>query len=188
MKTRTFKPFRCAECEVGTVRYAKGRGRVREYAWGVTLEVPEDVKIPQCDQCGETYVQPTDMAALDRRMRLVFTEWAAERLGAFVDILVLRHGVTQRQIAAICDVTPSHLSHILAGSAAPSMTLVRLLEAFAASKAEFDRHLRGGSAALRALYPFVVRQPGFAPPEDARAYEGTMQGWPIAQAATGSNG
>jgi transcriptional regulator with XRE-family HTH domain len=188
MKTNSFKPFRCADCEVGTVRYAKGRGRFRDYAWGVTLEVPQDVKIPQCDKCGETYVQAADIVELDRRMKTVFTEWAAHRLSEIVGVLVLRHAVTQRQIAAVCDVTPSHLSHILAGSAAPSMTLVRLLEAFASSQTEFDRHLSGGSAALRALYPFAVRQPGFAPVADAGAYEGTMQGHPIAQLASAANG
>jgi hypothetical protein len=55
--------------------------------------------------------------------------------------LMERHDVSQKDIERACAVTASYLSHVLAGNRMASTMLTRLLEAFVACPAEFERHM-----------------------------------------------
>jgi len=104
------------------------------------------------------------MPELERRMLEVFRSWAATHVAQIVNILSLRHNVNQRQIARICDITPSHLSHILGAQKPPSMTLIRLLEAFVTCGSEFERQRQGKAFQFGSAFPHAVRstqQSGF---------------------------
>ena len=56
--------FDCDLCR-GPVTKATGPGRTREYRAGITLEIPEDLAIPTCRKCGETYLTTAEAEALE---------------------------------------------------------------------------------------------------------------------------
>lgn len=138
----TFEVFSCAECG-HDVELASGHGRTREYVRGHHLPIPDDFQLPTCNFCGETYTNQEVSERLDKILELEFVRIQSVHCRVLVDILVQRHGVTQREIARACDVTPSHLSHVLSGSKLASLTFSRLLESFVSSKQEFIRILEG---------------------------------------------
>lgn len=154
----TRSDFRCSNCG-GQVKLHAGGERFRTFRWGLSLPIPQDVEIPTCEKCGETYVSAEQTAELERRMQDVFKHWAADHVGRIVKILAQRHSVNLRQIARICDITPSHLSHILGAQKPPSVTLIRLLEAFVACGSEFDRQRQGKPFQIGRAFPHAVRSP-----------------------------
>ena len=147
---------RCSSCG-GRVTPRSGTGRFRSFRWGISLPIPDDVEIPTCERCGELYVSAEQAPELERRMQAVFKTWAADHVAKIIKVLALRHSVNQRQIARICDITPSHLSHILGAQKPPSITLIRLLEAFVACASEFERQRQGKAFQLGSAFPHAVR-------------------------------
>lgn len=132
--------FSCAECGKRVVPKT-GPGRTREYVRGCRLPIPDDFPIPTCTGCGETYMTAEISAKLDALLREKYLLLQSDHYRRLVSILVRRHGVTQKDIIRTCQVTPSYLSHVLAGKKQASTTLTRLLEAFVACPSEFKRHL-----------------------------------------------
>lgn len=137
-----FIPFDCAACG-GRVKLSAKAGRVREYRRGLALPVPREFRIPTCTECGEEYLSVEQAEELERLQAPAYREWQATHLKEVVRSIQSRHGVTLRQIEAACDITPTYLSHLLAGRKEASLTLVRLLEAQSLYPAEFERQLRG---------------------------------------------
>lgn len=128
----------CAECGK-PVRLLKGSGRTREYVRGVALPIPDDFLIPTCTSCGETYMTEEISSKLDPILKRQFLKRQGEHFRRLINILILRHGITQREIVRVCGITPSYLSHVLAGKRQASITLTRLLEALVDSSSEFER-------------------------------------------------
>lgn len=159
----SFQSFRCSECG-SPVALSRGAGRTREYARGYHLPIPDDFEIPTCTGCGETYIIPEIAKRLDGILRRVYLRMQAAHYRELVDILIERHGVTQRDIVRACGVTPSYLSHVLAGKRQASTTLTRLLEAFTADRREFERHLadRPWTRNLETVPLYPVKRPGRA--------------------------
>jgi hypothetical protein len=60
--------FHCAECGGDVVMQAKA-GRTREMLVGYHVEIPADVEMPTCQNCGEEYVSLDVTEPLDRRLR-----------------------------------------------------------------------------------------------------------------------
>ena len=117
------------------------KGEVREFRRGIRVPVPERVLLPRCDGCGETYLGEEDDARVDAAVRAVFLDSQRALYARCVEALQREHGVTLREIEATCGVTPTYFSHVMKGRRVASVTLTRLLEAFVASPAEFERHL-----------------------------------------------
>jgi transcriptional regulator with XRE-family HTH domain len=141
MKAR-FAPFRCAECG-DMVRLEKGPGRTEEYRRGVLLPVPADFEIPTCPTCGERYLSAERGERLARLQAPMFAEWQRALVAPLVAAIRKENGVTLRQIERACGVSDTYLSHVVAGRKEASLTLIRLLEAFAHAPSEFIRQLNG---------------------------------------------
>lgn len=142
-----FKPFTCGECG-NRVTLRTGKGRTREFARGFPVPIPDDFALPTCVSCGETYHLPEIDRKLDPICRAETCKAQALHYRRLVDLLMERHGITQRAIVRACGITPSHLSHILGGEQIASTTLTHLLEAFMACEQEFQRHLDGRALRL----------------------------------------
>lgn len=135
--------FECTQCG-GRVSPRVSSGRTRVFRVGVPpMPIPEDFEIPTCSRCGETYVLPENEPALHARLREAFLRWQSVNFERWVSDLETIHSVTRSRIARACGVTPSHLSHLLAGKDMASETLQNLIEAYVASPREFARRLKG---------------------------------------------
>lgn len=136
--------FACPQCG-GEVAPRKGAGRFYEFKRGVPpLEIPVGLAIPECSRCHERYLSEALAAQLEAAMRKPYIVWQADHLDKVVDLLANRHQLSKAQIARLAGVTPSHLSHLLAGeNDAASDTLLRLMEAFAKCSEEVERHKAG---------------------------------------------
>lgn len=55
---------RCQSCSTGMVRVTSGAGRFLKDAHGVDFELPIDLQLPQCDRCGDTWVNAEIMPRL----------------------------------------------------------------------------------------------------------------------------
>jgi transcriptional regulator with XRE-family HTH domain len=139
--SKAFKPFRCTECG-DTVRLETGPGRVQEYRRGLELPVPDSFAIPTCPTCGERYFTVERGDALAKAQKPLFAEWQRTHTTPLVEEIQKRHGVTLRHIEAACGVSGTYLSHVLAGRKEASVTLIRLLEAYARVPAEFVRQMK----------------------------------------------
>ncbi len=140
--TKNFQPFPCAECG-GEVDYRATAGRTYDYAEGCVLPIPDDFLIPTCDSCGEQYFTQAISERLNALLRNAFLAQQASHYRELVNKLMQRHAVSQKDIVRACGITPSYLSHILAGKRHPSTTLTRLLEAFVVCSSEFERNVQG---------------------------------------------
>ena len=104
---------------------------------------PHDFAVPTCKSCGETYFSVERADALEKAQRPAFDAWLKKRSAELVPLLVARHRVSLRHLETACGLTPTYLSHVKSGRKTPSLMLVRLLEAFASSSTELQRHLDG---------------------------------------------
>lgn len=130
--------FDCDRCG-GRVELVAVPGRRREFRTGMMLDVPESFPIATCRQCGETYLTTEEA----ERLEAVLADQLATECQKLVATIQARTGFTQKQIEAVCGVTPTYLSHVLAGRKQPSATLLRLLECFAVHPEEARRQQDG---------------------------------------------
>lgn len=143
MNMAIFEPFVCESCG-GCVELRSGQDRKYEFERGFPpMPIPADIKIPTCSDCEEMYVLPEQTPMLRAALKLEFTKWQSDHMAQLVALLVGTHGATKRQVAGVLGVTPSHLSHILAGTDLASVTLIRFTESLVHSGTEFRRILRG---------------------------------------------
>jgi transcriptional regulator with XRE-family HTH domain len=130
--------FDCDLCG-GPVELVAVPGRTREFRTGVVLEVPATFPIATCRDCGETYLTTEEA----ERLEAALSNQLAADCQKLVATIHDRTGFTQKQVEAVCGVTPTYLSHVLAGRKQPSATLLRLLECFALHPEEARRQQRG---------------------------------------------
>lgn len=139
MKKKPFKPFRCAECG-DVVDLATGPGRRSEYRRGVILAVPEDFAIPTCVGCGEQHLTAEMGQALSELQAPDFAAWQRRTCKPLVEKIQRDHDAKLADVERACGVSRTYLSHVVNGSKEASLTLIRLLEAFARHPDEFRRH------------------------------------------------
>ncbi len=63
-----FKSFQCGECG-GIVKLLTGSGRTRSLIVNFPLPFPDDIKIPTCEECGETFSTVENGEELDNIVR-----------------------------------------------------------------------------------------------------------------------
>lgn len=137
-----FTQFACGACGE-RVALKTGPGRAYEIRRGVTLPVPKTFGIPTCTGCGEEYLSVERAERLTQLLEPALGRWQSAHCTEIVDRIRETHGVTLKEIERACGVTPTYLSHVLAGRKVASATLVFLLEAYALAPGEFARRLAG---------------------------------------------
>lgn len=128
----------CTQCG-GSVRAKARAGRTHEFRPGITLPIPDDLLINTCEECGETYLNDSEADQLEQRLHESYAAYCKN----LIEVTRERAGVTLRELEKAAGVTPTYFSHITSGRKQPGLTLVRLLQAFAAHPQEVHRHLDG---------------------------------------------
>ena len=132
-KVKEAKRFpRCPECG-GNVELCAKSGRTREHRRGVEMDIPADFGIPTCVKCGEEMLSAKISERLEAILQEQYLKQQADQLRACIQILKVRHQVTQQEIEDACGVTRSYLSHLVSGKREASSTLMRLVESFVIS-------------------------------------------------------
>jgi hypothetical protein len=138
--------FTCSECG-GPVSLKTGVGRTKEFRRGdPPMPVPEDFAIPTCMECGESYLQVDQEAALNTILEAAYREWSKGHLRAIVDGLMRRTEATLSEVACVLGLTTSFLQALLDGELTVSIGTERLLEAYAVYPPAFEVHLRADRA------------------------------------------
>lgn len=151
-----FKKFSCGECG-GTVEMVPSRGQTLPYVRGYEVPIPDGFEIPICKKCGEIYIITEIEKDLWPLLKTRFLQMQAAHYRELTRILVERHGVKHHDIVRACGITPAYMSHVLNGKRVASTTLTRLLEAFVACGAEFERHRQGQHWSVRDVAPYAVK-------------------------------
>jgi YgiT-type zinc finger domain-containing protein len=61
------KEFACPMCGKGTVISIAKQGRMVTHR-GICLEIPKDIKIPECDHCGERFFDEATVKQVDAKL------------------------------------------------------------------------------------------------------------------------
>lgn len=133
----------CVECGEKAVEPTAKPGRTTSVD-GFVVELPEDFEIPTCVNCGAEMLDRETARRMDEFAIPVAISMKAEHVRRVVDdIRSTDSSIRLQDVERACGVTRSYLSHVQAGRKSASITLIRLLEAYAAAPAELHRHLRG---------------------------------------------
>lgn len=132
--------MKCVVCG-GTVVPATGAGRTTRYRNLPNLEIPDNMPIPTCDQCGEEWLDERTANALDtvleaawrQRMHLL----ATKSLEA-----IARAGVSQGELERELDLAQGYLTKLKNGSRIPSAELALHLAFIAVNPARRLKELR----------------------------------------------
>ncbi|NOU34575.1 MAG: helix-turn-helix transcriptional regulator [Polyangiaceae bacterium] len=107
-----------------------GAGEPREFKRGYVVRIPASVLIPKCGACSAIYFDPTSAARVDAELKKIQLERQKETVKGALEKLTKR-GLTIRQVETACGVSWTYLSQLSHGRRLASVTVVRLLEAFA---------------------------------------------------------
>lgn len=136
----------CNECGARAVTVKTGPGRDYQYRRGFIMELPEELEVPTCDACGAMFIN----GALEDEVRALLKpehdQSQASHVGFLIEVIRERTGLSNRKIEKACGLTPTYLSHVLAGRREASETLIGLLEAYAVCPSEAVRRLERKSA------------------------------------------
>lgn len=128
----------CDLCGADVVE-TSGPGRTYQYLPCVSLGIPDDMTIPTCVDCGETYLNDSEARALDDALAPALIVHIKRLVAAAADAA----GVTCQEVERAAAIPTSYWSGIGAGRLKGCTATVRLLEAFARYPAEVKRHLEG---------------------------------------------
>lgn len=123
--------FKCANCEHGKVFPERGKNRTLEYIHGRRFPISDDLEIPTCNKCGETYTTLEQQELLDIEHRILNEKWKSERVAQLLATLK-DSGFSRRDMEMALGVEPNYLRHRVEGTKETSELSLRLLEVFAA--------------------------------------------------------
>jgi hypothetical protein len=116
------KRFRCIVCGKGTVRPQARPGR-RVFYKTMKVELPADLQIPACDNCGEEWINGSDAKRVDAAAEAAYSTalraMAGEQLARLADA-----DVEQKRVEQALGLSQGYLSHVKAGRKDPSAMLV----------------------------------------------------------------
>jgi hypothetical protein len=127
----------CLSCGQGKVRRVARPGRTERFLSVKDLPVPEDLELPECDGCGEVFLDEKDDAALTEALEGEYRRLTLEKTRAALEALA-NSGIRERRIEALLNLSPSYLSRIRAGKET-SGALATLLLLFAQDPSLVDR-------------------------------------------------
>ena len=119
------KVRKCAECGIGNVRPLKGEGRFARYKTMHRLEIPENLSIPTCDNCGAEWLDDKTARELDEALDLAYR--AELRSRAVESIEAITKYVSQRKLESVLGLSQGYLSKLRSGDRDPSAELVSQL-------------------------------------------------------------
>jgi len=118
-------PIKCPNCD-GTVRMTKRSGRTRRFRNIDALPVPDDLAIPECDQCGETFMDAAVAARIDKAMHEIYQQDLKARAQAAIAAIIER-GVTQQRVEQALGLSQGYLSKVRHGTTNVTPLLVSQL-------------------------------------------------------------
>jgi hypothetical protein len=154
------KPNRCTSCGEGKVRRVARPGRVERYLAVKNLPVPETLALPECDRCGEVYLDDKDEAALTQALEKEYKRLAQAKAQKALEQL-RRGGIRERRLEALLNLSPNYLSRIRAGKET-SGALATILLVFAHNPSlvdEAETLWQAGAAEARLLESAKVSAP-----------------------------
>lgn len=130
------KPHPCVNCAEGSVRRVARSGRVERYLAVRNLPVPAELELPECDVCGEVFLDEKDEAALTQALEKTYRKLAGAKAQNALARLK-ESGIRERRIESLLDLSPNYLSRIRSGKET-SGGLATLLLLFAEHPALID--------------------------------------------------
>jgi hypothetical protein len=146
---------RCGECGLGKVRPVKGQGRVASYK-NMKLEIPADMDIPTCDNCGSEWLDRAGIMELDAALEKIYRELLRELFEE--NVSRLRDDVSMRRVESALGLSEGYLSKAKQGRSEPSASLVSSLALLA-------RDTEAGLAILERLWRRGAEASDSAPAE-----------------------
>lgn len=119
--------MRCAECG-GDVRPVTAPGRFYRHNT-MLLELPEDVAVPTCSNCGEEYIDRALAARIDETLGAQYRDALKAKVQNALETLAPY--IRQNKLEALVGVSHGYLSKLKSGEKEPSAQLVALLEMLA---------------------------------------------------------
>ena len=121
----TKKQKRCPECGIGKIVPSKGPGRFARYKTMHKLEIPDDLLIPTCDNCGAEWIDEKTAGDLDKALDQAYR--AELRSRAVEAIQEITKHVSQRKLESVLGLSQGYLSKLRSGDRDPSAELVSQL-------------------------------------------------------------
>ena len=118
-------PIACPNCG-GKVRMTKRAGRTLRFRNIDGLSVPDDLGIPECDQCGEMFMDAAVAARIDKAMQEVYQQDLKTRAQAAIAAIIER-GVTQQRVEEVLGLSQGYLSKVRHGTTNVTPLLVSQL-------------------------------------------------------------
>jgi transcriptional regulator with XRE-family HTH domain len=122
------KGHRCYECGTGTVRPTAEPGR-RDWFRGVLLDVPDNLAIPTCDNCGTQWMDDEAASAFDAAMESRYRLALRHRLDSI--LVKISAATSLRQVEMALGLSQGYLSKLKRGEREPSAELVASLHLIA---------------------------------------------------------
>ena len=119
---------RCAACGKGVVRRTARAGRVDVYK-GLTLPLPADLALNECDACGELYATVADAEEIDAALAAAYAVHVRDRVESSIGRLQ-EAGLSLATVERELGLSEGYLSKIRK-SVEPSFQLVALLAVIA---------------------------------------------------------
>lgn len=112
---------RCHECGVGQVRPLARAGRRTRYKT-MELEIPKQVEIPTCDNCGAEWMDRQVVRAIDQALESAYRE-ALRALWGEVMQKITTH-TSMRRVEQALGLSEGYLSKVTNGRSEPSAELI----------------------------------------------------------------
>ncbi len=119
------KNRRCHECGIGKVVPQARKGRFARYKTMPKLEIPADLPIPTCDNCGAEWLDEKTTQALDTALDNAFRTALRER--AVKAIKKITSHISQRKLESLLGLSHGYISKLRTGGKNPSAELVSQL-------------------------------------------------------------
>jgi hypothetical protein len=116
------KERRCHSCGTGSIRSLARSGRRVRYKTMAALEVPAEVAIPTCDQCGAEWLTESTARVLDAALANVYRRVLLDQARKAIDLLAAQ--VTMRRLEQLLGLSSGYLSKIRGGDRVPRPELV----------------------------------------------------------------
>jgi transcriptional regulator with XRE-family HTH domain len=115
------KTMRCAQCGKGTVRPVARSGRLHRHKT-MMLEVPAEIVIPTCDNCGEEWIGERLAHTLTTKLEKIYRAELTRRARAAIDAISVH--ASQRKLEQLLGLSIGYLSKIRSGERVPAPDLV----------------------------------------------------------------
>jgi hypothetical protein len=116
------KTRRCHECGIGQIQPQARAGRFARYKNLMSLEIPESLPIPTCDNCGAEWLDERTAKDIDAALSSVYAQILRRRAITVIESILQK--ISARKLEDTLGITPDYLSKLRAGEHDPSPELV----------------------------------------------------------------